>query len=95
MDIHDTSKVFIVSEYEQCKGVDGIESIEQKEFKQDEWRAKAKQAFIMAWEKWILNHKVELENSNDEDNIRNHPAFLYRIKNKQSLPKVKRVRNED
>lgn len=95
MDIHDGTKVFIVSESEQCKGVVGIETIEQKEYKQDESRAKAKQAFIMACEKWILNHKVELENSNDEDQIRNHPAFLYRVKYKQPLTRARRHRDEE
>ena len=90
MDIHDGSKVFIISEYEQWQGVQGLDSIEQKEYKQDESRVKAKQAFIMAWEKWIMNHKVELENSKEDDKIRNHPAFLYKIKHKQSMSKQRR-----
>lgn len=80
MDINEDMKVFIISTDDMWIGVTGLDTIKTENYRVDENRKKAKEAFLEAWEKWIDNHKVDLSMSNANDPINKHPALLYKQK---------------
>lgn len=48
MELHEGTKVFIISEDEECHGVTGLEYIEQEKYIKDENKQKANKAFVEA-----------------------------------------------
>ena len=86
MDIHEQSKVFIISEDEEWIGVNGIELIEKEKYKQDENRHKSNKAFVEACENWILNLNLIKERSDDNDTLRKNKAIHYKLKKKELPP---------
>jgi len=80
LEIKKESRVYIISPEEYWIGVTGIQTLESEDYRIDENRQKAKQAFLHACEKWIDTHNVQLTGNDQMTPASKHPAALYQTK---------------